>query len=144
VPERYLTDPAHPLTDDDWDLLGIPVTTAFFFVNSDLDRVIACYPSPAGATECLLDLAGWARLGRTHPLLLAPAADVEAVYVTRAGPGLEAFLAPIDACYALVGEVRLRWRGLDGGAAVRRTLAGFADDLRTRSGSLRRTDARGA
>jgi hypothetical protein len=137
VPERYLTDPAHPLTDLDWDLLGIPVTTAFFFVNSDLGRVVACYPSPAGATECLLDLNGWQRLGLTHPLLAAPAPDVETVFVTRTGDGLEAYLIPIDACYALVGEVRLRWRGLDGGDAVRQIMIGFVDGLRTRSGSLR-------
>jgi hypothetical protein len=147
VPERYRTDPARPLTDDDWDLLQIPVTTAFFFVNSDLGRVVACYPSPAGATECLLDLPEWERLRQSHPLLSAPVDDVEAVYVTRdrgARPltprvhaGLEAFLIPIDACYALVGEVRLRWRGLDGGDDVRQVLADFVGDLRTRSRPLR-------
>jgi hypothetical protein len=136
VPERYLTDPEHRFTDDDWDLLQIPVTTAFFFVNSDLDRVVACYPSPAGATECLLDLDGWAQLERTRPLLSALAADVEAVYVTRGSAGPEAFLIPIDACYALVGDLRLRWRGLDGGEPVRRALTGFVDDLRGRSRSL--------
>jgi hypothetical protein len=136
VPERYLTDPEHRLTAADWDLLQIPVTTAFFFVNSDLDRVVACYPSPAGATECLLDLDGWARLERTHPLLSALAADVEAVYVARGAAGLEAFLIPIDTCYELVGEVRLNWRGVDGGEAVRRTLDGFVESLRTRSRSL--------
>lgn len=137
VPERYLTDQAHRLTDADWDLLGIPVASAFFFVNSDLDRVIACYPSPAGATECLLDLGGWDDLARTHPLLSAPAADVEAVYVTRTGDGLEAFLIPIDACYALVGEIRLRWRGVDGGDGVREAVSEFDDDLRARSRPLR-------
>jgi hypothetical protein len=136
VPERYLTDPANRLADDGWDLLRIPVTTAFFFINSDLDRVVACYPSPAGATECLLDLDGWRELQRTYPLLRMPAADVEAVYVTRTGAGLEAFLIPIDACYALVGEVRLRWRGLDGGDEVRRAMAAFVDDLRGRSRPL--------
>jgi Family of unknown function (DUF5947) len=139
VPERYLTDPAHPLTDRDWAVLEIPVSTAFFFVNSDLGRVVACYPSPAGATECLLDLDGWARLEQTHPLLRAPAADVEAVYVT----GREAYLVPIDACYALVGEVRLRWRGIDGGGAVRQTIAGFADGLRARCGPLAQVSATG-
>jgi len=136
VPERYLTDPEHRLTDADWELLQIPVTTAFFFVNSDLERVVACYPSPAGATECLLDLDGWAQLERTHPLLSALEADVEAVYVARGGVGLEAFLIPIDTCYELVGDVRLHWRGVDGGAAVRRALTGFADILRARSRSL--------
>jgi hypothetical protein len=141
VPQRYRIDPAHRLTDDDWESLRIPVTTAFFFVNSDLDRLIACYPSPAGATECLLDLDGWQRLARTHPLLRAAAPDVEAVYVTRAGAGPEAFLIPIDACYAFVGEVRLRWRGIDGGEPIRQAATAFVDDLRVRSGPLRRTEA---
>jgi hypothetical protein len=129
VPERYLSDPANPLADAAWEELQIPVSTAFFFTNSDLGRVVACYPSPAGATECLLDLDAWARLRGTHPLLAAAVADVEAIYVTRS----ETFLVPIDACYALVGEVRLRWRGLDGGAAVRATLTTFLDELRERS-----------
>ena len=137
VPERYLHDPAHPLTDADWDELRIPVSTVFFFDNSDLGRMVACYPSPAGATECLLDLDSWDRLRRTYPLLAAAEPDVEAVYVTRTGAGPEAFLVPIDACYALVGEVRMGWRGIDGGPAVHRTLAGFVADLRRRSRSLR-------
>jgi hypothetical protein len=136
VPERYLRDPAHRLTDADWDELQIPVTTAFFFTNSDLDRVVACYPSPAGATECLLDLESWERLRQTHPLLAAPAPDVEAVYVSRSENGPEAFLVPIDACYKLVGEVRQRWHGIDGGEAARRVIADFLAELRKRSRAL--------
>lgn len=141
VPERFLTDPAHPLTDPDWAELDIPVTTAFLVVNGDLDRVVAGYPSPAGATEYLPDPDGWERLRRTHPLLAAPVADVEAVYVTRIGGSLEAFLVPIDACYALVGEVRLHWHGLDGGPAVRRVLTAFVEDLRGRCRPLREREA---
>jgi hypothetical protein len=137
VPQRYLTDAEHPLTDDDWNELGIPVATAFLFTNSDLDRVVAGYPSPAGVTECLLDAAAWDRLRRAYPLLAASAADVEAVYVTRAGDRLESFLVPIDTCFALAGEIRLRWHGLDGGEDVRRALSGFLDDLRARSRPLR-------
>ena len=137
VPRRYLSDPAHPLALADWELLRIPVTPAFLFVNSDLESLVACYPSPAGATECVLDLAAWERLGPAYPLLSAPAADVEAVYVTRAGDALEAFVIPVDACYQLVGEIRLRWRGIDGGEGVRRAVAEFADDLRARSRPLR-------
>lgn len=136
VPERYLIDRARRLTEQDWELLGIPVTTAFFFVNSDLERVIACYPSPAGATECLLDLAEWGRLRRLYPLVREPADDVEAVYVTRSSDGLEAFLVPIDACYVLVGQVRLRWRGIDGGDGVREVMAAFLDDLSARGRPL--------
>jgi hypothetical protein len=137
VPERYLSDPGHPITGAEWDELGIPVTTAYLFTNSDLGRVVACYPSPGGATECLLDLGPWDRLRRTHPLLAAPVDDVEAVYVTRTGGRPEAFLVPIDTCFALVGEIRLNWRGLDGGDEVRRVLARFADDLRARSRPIR-------
>jgi len=137
VPERYLADPAHPLADEDWNLLQIPAMPVFVFVNSDLDRVVACYPSPAGATESLLELDGWARLRQAYPLLRMPAADVEAVYVTRTATGLEAYLVPIDACFSVVGKVRLHWRGPDGGEAVRQAMAAFLADLRTRSG-LRR------
>ncbi len=133
VPERYLSDPASRLTEADWDELQIPVATAFFFTNSVLGRVVACYPSPAGATECLLDLDSWQRLRLTYPLLATPAPDVEAVYVTRTDAGREAFVVPIDACYALVGAVRRGWRGFGGGPEVRQTLAGFVDDLRARS-----------
>jgi hypothetical protein len=133
VPERYLRDPVHPLSDAEWDELGIPVATAFFFINSDLGRVVACYPSPAGATECLLDLDSWERLRRTHPLLAALVPDVEALYVSGTDTGPEAFLVPIDACYALVGTLRRHWRGIDGGEEVRRALADFVGDLRTRS-----------
>ena len=136
VPERYLSDPAHRLTEQDWELLGIPVTTAFFFVNSDLERVIACYPSPAGATECLLDLAAWDRLRRSYRLLREPADDVEAVYVTRSGDGLEVFLIPVDACYVLVGQVRRHWRGIDGGDGVREVMTAFLDDLLARATPL--------
>jgi hypothetical protein len=136
VPERYLADPGRRLTEADWDALGIPVTTAFVFTNSAAGRVVACYPSPAGATECLLDLDAWEHLGRAYPLLAAPAADVEAVVVTRAAGGLAAFLVPIDACYRLAGEIRLRWRGLDGGEPVRQVLDRFVDDVRARSRPL--------
>ena len=129
VPERYLTDPGRPISEPDWDLLQIPVTTAFFFVNSDLDRAVACYPSPAGVTESVLDLAGWERLRQVYPLLRRPEPDVEAIYVT----GTEAYLVPIDACFALAGAVRLRWQGMDGGPSVRQALAAFRDDLRRRS-----------
>jgi hypothetical protein len=141
VPERCLTDPAHRIADGDWDALGIPVLPVFLFVNSDLGRVVACYPSPAGATESLLDLDGWTGLLQAYPLLRMPVADVEAVYVTRADAGLEAYLVPIDACFEVVGLVRLRWRGLDGGDLVRQTMATFLQALRDRSRPLRTTEA---
>lgn len=132
IPDGVRHDPEHPLTTMDWDALDIPVGTAFLFHNSELGRMVACYPSPAGPTECELDLAAWARLAPEYPLLSAITPDVEAVYVTQSDAGIEAFAVGIDACYALVGQVRMRWSGLDGGEEVRQLLAAFLADLRQR------------
>ena len=51
MPDRYLVDPEFTVTDAQWDALAIPVGIAFFLHNTAQDRIIACYPSPAGATE---------------------------------------------------------------------------------------------
>jgi hypothetical protein len=133
VPEDVHHDPTRSLAASDWDALQVPVGTAFFFHNSDLDRVVGCYPSPGGATECELDLAEWQRLAEQYPLLGALDPDVQAIFASRTDDGFEYFRVPIDLCYALVGQVRLRWRGLDGGDEIRTTLAAFLDDLRRRS-----------
>jgi Family of unknown function (DUF5947) len=133
VPERVFHDPGRPLTDADWNELQIPVAMAFFFYNSALERVVAGYPSPGGATECELDLAAWDRLAAAHPLLGALAPDVEAIFVNRTGDGNEVFLIPIDECYSLVGELRMLWQGFDGGAEARAALAKFLDSLRRRA-----------
>jgi hypothetical protein len=133
VPDRYRHDPSTPFTDADWDELGVPVDTAFFFTSSTADRVVGWYPSPAGATECLLDLDGWGRVAAAQPLLRAASPHVEAIFVTRTDRGREAFLVPIDACYALVGEVRLVWHGFDGGEEVRAALRAFVETARERS-----------
>jgi Family of unknown function (DUF5947) len=133
VPERVYHDPGRPLTDADWNELQIPVAMAFFFYNSALERVVAGYPSPGGATECELDLAAWDRLAAAHPLFGALAPDVEAIFVNRTGEGNEVFLIPIDECYSLVGELRLRWQGFDGGAEARAALTAFLESLRRRA-----------
>lgn len=138
VPDRVRCDPAAPLTAAEWAELQIPVAVAFFFVNSALGRVIAAYPSPAGVTECELDLAAWDRLAGGHPLLRALAPDVEAVLVAGAGPhdgggGIETFLVPIDVCYSLAGALRAGWHGFDGGAEVRQALADLLARLRQRA-----------
>jgi Family of unknown function (DUF5947) len=112
VPERYLWDPRRPVTDAEWAALGIPVGAAFF-LRCD-SGVAAFYPSPAGASECLLDLDVWAELTAGHPLLAAAQPDVEAVLVR----GTECFLVPVDVCYRLVGTVRLYWTGSDGGSEM--------------------------
>jgi 1-acyl-sn-glycerol-3-phosphate acyltransferase len=104
--------------------------------------VVAGYPSPGGATECELDLAAWDRLAAAHPLLGTLAPDVEAIFVNRTDSGNEVFLIPIDECYSLVGELRMKWQGFDGGAEARAALAIFLDGLRRRAVLLegRRSD----
>lgn len=136
VPERVRHDPARPMGDADWNELQIPVAMAFFFVNSLLGRVVAGYPSPGGVTECELDLAAWDRLVVGYPLLGAMMPDVEAVFVNRTDRGNETFLLPIDECYSLVGELRLRWQGFDGGAEAHAALAAFLAGLRRRALAL--------
>ena len=133
VPERICHDPARPLASADWSELQIPVAMAFFFVNSALGRVVAGYPSPGGVTECELDLTAWDRLAAAYPLLGALTPDVEAIFVNRTEHGNELFLIPVDECYSLVGELRMKWQGFDGGAEARAALATFTGGLRRRA-----------
>jgi Family of unknown function (DUF5947) len=138
VPDRYLCDPAHPLTSAEWAELDVPVGLAFFLNSSRQGKVCGFYPSPAGATECTLDLEAWARLSRGHPLLPTAEADVEAVLVNRTDAGVECFLVPIDACYELAGRMRLLWQGFDGGAEARQSIAEFLGSVRDRARELAR------
>lgn len=136
VPERYLRDPARPLTAAEWAELDVPVGLAFFLHSSQRGQVCGFYPSPAGVTECTLDLAAWARLGQAHPLLSSPEDDVEAVLVHRTDAGVECFLVPVDVCYELAGRMRMLWRGFDGGAEARQSIAEFLDSVRSRARDL--------
>ena len=136
VPDRYLSFPDFALSPGQWDSLQIPVSVAFFFVNSSLDRVAAFYPSPAGATESLLSLDTWHEVVSANPELSSLLPDVEAFLVRadRNGAGTaECFLVPIDACYELVGELRRLWRGFDGGQEAHDALDSFFDRVRTRA-----------
>jgi hypothetical protein len=131
VPDRYVTFP--DLAAPVWEELELPVGTAFLFRNSALDRVVAFYPGPAGATESELPLAAWDRVVAAEPGLAMLKEDVEALLVRADGQQVEAFLVPIDVCYELVGHLRTLWRGFDGGQDVRRRLDEFFDRVRARS-----------
>jgi len=128
VPDRCLAFPDMDFTPAQWDAFQIPVSVAFFFVNSSLDRVCAFYPGPAGATESLLSLDTWAEIVAANPVLGDIEPDVEAFLVRtdprRSAPP-ECYLVPIDWCYELVGELRQGWRGFDGGQEARDALDGF-------------------
>jgi hypothetical protein len=137
VPERCLLAPALRLTEEQWERLQIPVNIAFFFHNSSLGRAVAFYPSPAGATESLLALATWDEVVRANPLLQGMEPDVEALLVYRRAAGFECYLAPIDACYELVGRIRRRWKGFHGGEEAWQEIDGFFAALRQRSTEAR-------
>ncbi|MEU7692994.1 DUF5947 family protein [Microbispora hainanensis] len=138
VPDRFRYAPSFRVSPADWDELGIPVRTAFFFRNSSLGRTVAFYPSPAGATESLLPLATWERVLAANPELADAEPDVEALLVDRAPDGsFSCHLVPIDACYRLVGLVRLHWKGFDGGREAWEAIDGFFAALRRRARVLK-------
>ncbi|MCY0941048.1 DUF5947 family protein [Streptomyces antarcticus] len=133
VPNRYLTDPARPLDDGAWELLQIPVGVAFFFRNAALDRFVALYPSPAGATESELDPQTWQSVLGTNRLAALLEPDVEALLLHRTEGRTTCHLVPIDVCYELVGRMRLLWQGFDGGAEARAALQAFFEQVERRA-----------
>jgi hypothetical protein len=132
VPDRYARIEDFRMSGDAWESFQIPVSVAFFFHNSTLGQVTAFYPSPAGATESLLELDAWDRLVGANPVLETLTADVEALLVRIGRDGDDAFLVPIDACYELVGHMRRLWRGFDGGREAKDALEQFFSDLGAR------------
>ena len=133
---RVLTD--FRMTDAQWDSLMIPINMAFFFRSSPEGRMVAMYPSPAGATESLLSLEAWAEIVQNNPQLDAMETDVEAVLVNRVGHARgfsapEYYLLPIDECYKLVGLIRMHWKGFSGGTELWQEIARFFGALKSKS-----------
>ena len=129
VPEqaRLLTD--FQLSEGDWSSMLIPINLAFFMKSSADGRVIALYPSPAGATESLLSLEAWETIKANNPVLAGMQADVEALLANRLGEP-EYFIAPVDRCYELTGLIRSNWRGFSGGEEMWRAVREFLADLK--------------
>jgi hypothetical protein len=141
VPRRVRFLPDFRLTDSQWDGLMMPINMAFFFKSTPQSRVVALYPSPAGATESLLSLDSWDEIELENPVLQEMEADVEALLVNRIGhargfSNAEYYLAPIDECFKLVGLIRSRWQGLSGGAEVWREIGEFFSGLKAKSPRL--------
>jgi Family of unknown function (DUF5947) len=138
IPSRYLLLQDFQMTDEQWDDLMIPVNMVYIFHNTSAKRVMAFYPSPAGAMESTLTLEGWDALISSNPVLNELESDVEALLINRVrgreGENYrEHYIVPIDACYELVGLIRLKWKGLSGGEEVWKAIAEFFSGLRTRA-----------
>ena len=154
IPRRAKLLSDFVLDDFQWEALRVPIGLAFFFYRSDVVRspgvsqgnaapdalpdgrasdtnaVMALYPSPAGATESLLDLSAWKEIEAANPRLMQMESDVEALLVNRIGETRNYFLAPIDECYRLVGLIRTTWRGLSGGPEVWARIEEFFNELK--------------
>jgi hypothetical protein len=138
VPRQIRALPDFHLTDAEWNGLMVPINMAFFFKSSLENRVIAMYPSPAGATESLLALESWTDIAARNPVLHSVETDVEALLVNRLGYSRgysepEYYLLPIDECYRLVGLIRAHWKGLSGGAEVWQQLGDFFGSVKERA-----------
>lgn len=138
IPRRIRFLPGFHLTDSQWDGLTMPINMAFFFKSTPQGRVVALYPSPAGAMESLLSFDSWDEIALENPELHDMEADVEALLVNRIGHSRgcsdpEYYIVPIDECFRLVGVIRRRWQGLSGGTEVWRDVGQFFNELKDRS-----------
>lgn len=121
------------MADELWARLGIPIGLAFFTINGDTGETVAFYPSPAGSTECELDIDAWSELCEANPRLeLEP--DAEAFIVNRISDPPQHVIVPIDECYAMIGAIRVAWEGISGGAEVDVAIEKFFERMRARSG----------
>jgi uncharacterized protein DUF5947 len=139
VPRRIRSLSDFQMPEFQWESLMIPINLAFFYQDSAVDRVLAMYPSPAGAIESLLSLESWSEIAAEHPALQKMEADVETFLVNRVGTPAEYYIVPIDECYRLVGLIRMHWRGLSGGTEVWKEIHQFFGDIKTRSVDVRET-----
>jgi len=133
VPRRICFLTEFHLTDAQWESLMIPINMAFLFHNTPMGKIVALYPSPAGATESLLALDSWDEIVSDNTILKEMEPDVESLLVNRVGGRREYYIAPIDECYKLVGLIRAHWRGLSGGAEAWKEIEQFFIKLKERA-----------
>jgi hypothetical protein len=133
IPSRYVELPDFSVEDATWDALALPIGLAFFFFNSLEKKMVAFYPSPAGATESLLPLDTWQEFATAYPALSTLQPDVEAVLIQRVAHQSRCFIVPIDAAYELVGTIRSTWKGFDGGEEANQRIEAYFGKIAERS-----------
>ena len=138
VPRRVRVMPGFQISDAQWESLLVPINMAFFFHSSISGKMVAIYPSPAGATESDLPEETWDEIVAANPALRSVEADVDALLVNRLGPkrgfpGDQYFLLPIDECFKVVGIVRVNWHGLSGGDKMWQALQVYFTALNERA-----------
>jgi Family of unknown function (DUF5947) len=119
------------LRDELWARLAIPIGLAFFLLAGG--RPAAFYPSPAGPTECELDLEAWDDLVAANPVLAGLDPEGETLLVNRLAAPPQYVLAPVDEAYRLVGIVRTAWQGISGGDDVAVAVTEFFAGLERRA-----------
>ncbi len=124
------------LADDVWAAFGIPIGLAFMMRSSLDGRIVAMYPSPAGATESELELEAWGRLEAANPALARMEPDAEALIVNRIARPAQYVVVPIDQAYKLVGLIKARWEGISGGTQTEDAVAEFFAGLRERTAGV--------
>jgi hypothetical protein len=142
VPRRICAVRDFQLSDAQWDDLMIPIGMAFFLKSSVEGRVLAFYPSPAGATESIPSLTAWEEIVKQNPVLTEMETDVEALLANRLDQARPTnsggyYLVPIDKCYELVGLIRSQWRGFSGGTEVWKQIGSFFEELKARASGER-------
>lgn len=122
-------------TDLQWESFGLPIALAFLHFSTPAGRLVAVYPSPAGATEAAVPRDSWEELLEANSELRGLEPDVEALLINRVGASRDYFRLGIDHCYRLAGLLRKHWQGFSGGDAVWAALSQFFDNLKRRAGS---------
>ncbi len=136
IPREARSLPDFRMTEQQWEDFALPINLAFFHRDTVAGKVIAMYPSPAGATESLLPSKNWQQLEADNPALAEMEADVEALLVNRVSGKREYFITPVDVCYELVGLIRKHWRGLSGGETAWQEIGKFFAALREKAAEV--------